>query len=215
GDYVIDNTMQMVEHSVEGIVNFLQAYNRGVEIVSILVPYMGWDRLDGLASSLAGTIAAVMAEQGWRLGEDIAFVCSSDAVHYGDSGWGGQNYAEFGTDASGYGRAVGRDMTLAETHLSGPVRRVGLEHFLYQCVDRNDVKKYTVTWCGRFSIPFGLNVVSRLAETLEGRAITGSLLDYGTSVSEASLNLDELGGLGVTAPNNFHHFVGYAALGYR
>ena len=34
------NDMQTVEHSVEAIVPFLQAYNRDVEIVSILVPYM-------------------------------------------------------------------------------------------------------------------------------------------------------------------------------
>ena len=45
--------------------------------------------------------------------------------------------------------------------------------------------------------------------------IVGTLLDYGTSVSEASLDVESLGGLGPTAPNNLHHFVGYAAIGYR
>lgn len=215
GDIVVHNDMQMAEHSVEGIVNFLQAYNRDVEIVSILVPYMEWDTLDRLASSLAGAIATIVADNGWRLGKDIAFVCSSDAVHYGDSEWGGQDYAEFGADAGGYARAVERDRELAREYLCGPLNRDALDDFLYRCVDRDDVRKYTITWCGRFSIPFGLNVVSRLAETLEGRTLTGTLLDYGTSVSEASLSLEELGGLGVTAPNNFHHFVGYAALGYR
>jgi AmmeMemoRadiSam system protein B len=214
-DIVQNNDMQMIEHSVEGIVNFLQAYDRDVEIVSILVPYMGWETMDRLAGDLARAIASIISENGWQLGRDIAFVCSTDAVHYGDSEWGGQNYAEFGTDAVGYLRAVERDRELANTYLSGEVKPAALEDFLYQCVDSDNVREYKITWCGRFSVPFGLDVVSRLTETLAGRPLTGFLLDYGTSVSEASLNLDGLDGMGVTAPNNFHHFVGYAALGYR
>jgi hypothetical protein len=43
----------------------------------------------------------------------------------------------------------------------------------------------------------------------------GTLLDYGTSVSEASLDLESIPGLGTTSPNNMHHFVGYAAIGYE
>jgi hypothetical protein len=61
-------------------------------------------------------------------------------------------------------------------------------------------------------VPFGLAATLRLAERLESRSLTGTLLDYGTSVSETSI---EVKGLGATAPNNFHHFVGYAAIGYR
>ncbi|MDH5627997.1 MAG: AmmeMemoRadiSam system protein B, partial [Candidatus Krumholzibacteria bacterium] len=41
-DFIVDNDMQTVEHSVEAIVPWLQAGNRDVEIVSILVPYMDW-----------------------------------------------------------------------------------------------------------------------------------------------------------------------------
>ena len=82
-------------------------------------------------------------------------------------------------------------------------------------MDSADVTKYLITWCGRFSIPFGLNVTSRLTDTLESRSLQGRLLDYGTSVSEASLDVEGLDGLGVTAPNNLHHFVGYAAIGYE
>jgi hypothetical protein len=104
---------------------------------------------------------------------------------------------------------------MAEDDLCGPLERAGLEEFLYRCVDSEDVTQYKITWCGRFSVPFGLNVASRLTEELENRPLVGTLLDYGTSVSEASLDLEPLGGLGSTAPNNLHHFVGYAAIGYR
>lgn len=214
-EYVVDNDMQMVEHSVEAIVPWLQAYNPDVEIVSILVPYMTWDTMDHLASTLAEVLSEIMGEKELKLGEDVCVISSADAVHYGDSGWGGSNYAEFGTDVAGYQKAVERDLALARDYLCGPVDRDHLKQFMYTCVDPEDVMKYRVTWCGRFSVPLGLNVASRLTQTLENRPLTGTLLDYGTSVSEASLDTEGLGNLGVTAPNNLRHFVGYAAIGYR
>ncbi|UCG52838.1 MAG: AmmeMemoRadiSam system protein B [Candidatus Latescibacterota bacterium] len=214
-DYVVNNDMQMVEHSVEAIVPWLQAYNRNVEIISILVPYMTWETMDRLAADLSTALEKILRAKKWRLGEDVCLIASADAVHYGDSGWGGSSYAEFGTDVVGYQRAVERDLSLARNHLSGPVDRDHLKEFLYTCVDRNDVMTYRVTWCGRFSVSFGLNVASRLTEAMEDRQLEGRILDYGTSVSEASLDTKDLDGLGSTAPNNFRHFVGYAAIGYE
>jgi AmmeMemoRadiSam system protein B len=213
--YVVSNDMQMVEHSVEAIVPFLQAYNRDVEIVSILVPHMDWNTLDRLASELTGALAAALAENAWSLGSDICLISSSDAVHYGDAGWGGRTYADFGSDVEGYRLAVERDIALAEKHLAGPIDRRDLREFLYACVDAENVMNYRITWCGRFSVPFGLDVASRLVERFESRSLRGVLLDYGTSVSEASLDLEGVGGLGTTAPNNLHHWVGYAAIAYR
>ncbi|MFH1734245.1 MAG: AmmeMemoRadiSam system protein B, partial [bacterium] len=103
-------------------------------------------------------------------------------------------------------------VSLAEMYLTGPVTADKLRGFLHSCADAEDVKQYKISWCGRFSIPFGLNVASRVVAELEGRPLTGYLLDYGSSVSEASLEVE---GIGVTAPNNLHHWVGYAAIGYR
>jgi hypothetical protein len=114
----------------------------------------------------------------------------------------------------GYRQAVQRDLEMAGL-LCGPVTAANLEAFLYRCVDRKNVFSYRVPWCGRFSVPLGLSVASSLTRSLEGRELTGVLLDYGTSVSEATLDLADLDGMGATAPNNFHHFVGYPAIGYR
>jgi AmmeMemoRadiSam system protein B len=214
-DCIVDNRMQMAEHSVEAIVPFLQAYQRDVEIVSILVPYMGWPTMDRLAKNLSDALTDIIREKNWKLGEDLAFICSADAVHYGDRGWGGADFAPFGTGLSGYQTAVNRDIALAEETLCGPVEPEKLADFLGRCVDPEDVMKYRITWCGRFSIPFGLNVASRVVRALEDRTLTGILLDYGTSVSEPSPDLEKLPGMGTTAPNNFHHFVGYAAIAYR
>lgn len=213
--YVVDNDMQQVEHSVEAIVPWLQAYNPNVEIVSILVPYMGWETMDRLATGLSRVLATIMRDKGWQLGQDIVLIASADAVHYGDSGWGGGDYADLGTDIDGYKKAVNRDIHLAESTLCGPIKRPALNKFLYTCADRDDVTQYKLSWCGRFSVPFGINVASRLSEELNGRLLEGTLLDYGTSVGEASLDLGQIEGLGTTAPNNLRHWVGYAAIGYE
>jgi AmmeMemoRadiSam system protein B len=215
GDIVVDNDMQQVEHSVEAIVPWLQSFNRDVEIVSILVPYMDWDTIDRLSGEVSSALVAIMKEKGWVLGRDVAIIASSDAVHYGDADWGGSTYADFGTGPDGYAKAVDRDRHLAGSTLAGVVHRNALREFLYTCVDRTDVTRYKVTWCGRFSVPFGLDVASRVKESLTAEPLTGTLLDYGTSLGEVSLDLKTIPGLGATAPNNLHHWVGYPAIGYR
>ena len=214
-DIVVDNDMHTVEHSVEAIVPWLQALRPDVEIIPVLVPYMDWDTSDRLAGEFASALAALMQEQSLIPGRDVAVIASADAVHYGDAGWGGSVYADFGTGVDGYAEAVARDRNLAASTLAGPVRRGALREFLYTCVDSTDVTQYKLTWCGRFSVPFGLNVAARVGETLTGRPPTGTLLDYGTSLGEVSLDLEAVPGLGATAPNNLHHWVGYLSLGYR
>lgn len=213
--FVISNYAQMVEHSVEPIAYFLQACNPEVEIVSILVPYMNWKRMGELSGELSGILAEIMRANSWKFGEDVAIICSADAVHYGDAGWGGGDYADFGVDITGYDKAVQRDIGLAKDFLSGKMSDEKLQGFLYSCTDSADIKQYKITWCGRFSIPFGLLTANKLALELEGKSLIGYLLDYGTSVSEVSLDLKGLEPMGVTAPNNLHHWVGYGALGYK
>ena len=52
-DYIINDKWQAIEHSVEGILPFLQYYNRNAEIVSILVPYMDWPVIDKISKDLS------------------------------------------------------------------------------------------------------------------------------------------------------------------
>lgn len=214
-DVYIDDDMHQVEHSLEAITPWLQALDPGVEIVPILVPYMDWETGDRLAGELSDALVEVMRERGWSLGRDVAIVVSADAIHYGDAGWGGSSYADLGTDPAGYARAVERDRALAETTLCGPIEKQKLREFLYTCVEPEDVTRYKLTWCGRFSIPFGLGVAMRVGEALDGSAPAGTLLGYGTSLGEISVDLEAVPGLGTTAPNHLHHWVGYPAIGYR
>jgi AmmeMemoRadiSam system protein B len=214
GDRIVDNDMHQVEHSLEALVPFLQAGNPAVEIVPVLVPYMEWPVMERLAGELGRALSEACRARGWEPGRDVAFVCSADAVHYGDAGWGASPYCPFGADLEGYRQAVEQDRRLLADHLTGPVEPERLKGFLYRCVEPGDVTRYRITWCGRFSIPFGLQVADRVTRELAGRPLRGTLLDYGTSVSEASLDDADLRGMGTTAPNNLHHFVGYPAVGY-
>jgi AmmeMemoRadiSam system protein B len=212
-DVVVDNAMHEMEHSIEAIVPFLQHRNRGVSIVPILAPYMTWERLAILSDHLAVALAAALERHEWKLGRDVAIVISSDAVHYGED----FEHAPFGSYADAYCRAEARDRQLVDRFLSGPLRQSDLRGLLHTLVDETDVRRYRLPWCGRFSVPFGLEVLRKTAERLGEPVPAGYPLRYGTSLSEAELPASREtrdAGLGYTAPSNFHHWVGYASIGY-
>ena len=211
--YVVDNAMHCREHSLEAIVPFLQRGYPNRKIVPILVPYMGWDRMDELSDELANALAATLQSNGWELGTDVAVVVSSDAVHYGPD----FDHAPFGTDAEAYEKATARERALALDHLVGNLDPSELHKFSSALVDPETLE-YRLPWCGRFSIPFGLEVLRKLSLSTAGKVPNGALLRYGTSLSEPELPVSSAtrsSGLGYTAPSNFHHWVGYAAVGYR
>ena len=211
--FVVDNAMHSREHSLEAIVPFLQFTDHDVSIVPLLVPYMSWERIDELTSEIAEALSHIMKANDWRLGRDLAIVVSSDAVHYGDD----FDHTPFGTDAPAYDRAVARDSQLAGDYLAGELDPSNLQKFLANLVDENDVRRYRIPWCGRFSIPFGLELLRKLSLANEATTPTGTFLRYGTSLSEAELPVTaatRAAGLGYTAPSNLHHWVGYAAVAY-
>jgi AmmeMemoRadiSam system protein B len=211
--FVVNNAMHCREHSLEAIIPFLQRGHPDRTILPILVPHMGWDRVTELTDELADAIVTIMQENGWRLGTDIAVVVSSDAVHYGPD----FNHAPFGTDTEAYDRAVARDLQLVDENLSGPLESAKLHRLLEKLVDPETLE-YRLPWCGRFSIPFGLELLRKVSIATEGETPYGSLLRSGTSLSEPELPVTSASresGLGYTAPSNLHHWVGYAAVGYR
>jgi len=211
--YVVDNAMQCREHSLEAILPFLQHNQPQRTIVPILVPYMGWQRIEELSDQLAAALVPIMKRNDWKLGRDLAIVVSSDAVHYGPD----FDHAPFGTDVDAYERAVSRDRRLADRYLEGPLTAAKLHGLLDTLVEPGDLD-YRLPWCGRFSVPFGLEVLRKVSLETEGRAPTGKLLDYGTSLEGPELAVSEQAredGLGYTAPSNFHHWVGYAAIGFQ
>jgi MEMO1 family protein len=211
--YEIHDSMQAVEHSVEAIIPFLQYYNKDIEIISILVPYMPYNRMDEISSSLSLAIKNVTTRNNLSWGKDYAIVISTDAVHYGDEDWGGKNYAIFGTDTTGYNQAVSHEYEIINNCLAGTILPDKIKMFTGYTVKEDNFRDYKWTWCGRYSVPFGL-LTTYYLQKLYGEDLTGVLIKYATSIDHPHIPVADIG-MGVTAPANNHHWVGYAAIGYR
>lgn len=211
--YTVNNNWQAEEHSVEGIVPFIQYYQRDAEIVSILVPYMNWNRIAQISKHLADVLAQIIQKNHWKPGEDLAFICSNDGDHYGDQDWGGRNLAPFGADDRGYLKATQQDSSLINEQLTGEITSQKLSSFCERVWGEKDLKEYKIRWCGRFAIPLGLNTINLLKMKLTNAPLTGHFLRYDTSYHLGKLPLDV--GLGTTAPNHLRHWVGYSAIGYH
>jgi len=213
-DYIVSSPMQAEEHSVEALIPWLQYYNRNVEIVSILAPYMSWNKLDSLSLDLSRVLGQIIRENHWKLGKDIAFLISNDCSHYGDQGWGGRNFAPFGVDCQGLKKGTARDRNIAHETLCGTLTSAKVRDFYGRVLDPKDYHKYKVTWCGRFAVPFGTNTLVHLMKVLNHKPLIGDFLRYGDSVELGELKVRQTG-MGVTAPANLHHWVGYVAIGYK
>jgi len=215
GSYRVSDEMHSIEHSVEAKLPFLQYYNRGVQFVPILVPFMSYARMTELALPLAHAIAAIMNDERLEWGTDIALLSSTDAVHYGDEGWGGKDFAFYGADAEGYEKALLHERRIMRDCFEGELQPERIERFTRYTLDDHDHREYKWTWCGRYSVPFGLLVAWRLQQLRRAKPLTGTILGYATSVDNARVKVDDLDGMGVTAPATLHHWVGYASVGYR
>jgi len=215
GSYRLSDEMHGLEHSVEAKLPFLQHYNRAVQFVPILVPSMTYTRMQELALPLARAIAAIIDEDALEWGRDIALLSSSDAVHYGDEGWSGRNFAFCGSGAQGYANALQHEQRIMAECFDGELRPDRIEQFTRYTLDRRDHREYKWTWCGRYSVPFGLLVAWHLQQTRSAPSLSGTVLGYTTSLDHAHLDVHDLEGMGVTAPATLRHWVGYAAVGFR
>jgi AmmeMemoRadiSam system protein B len=211
--YQVNDSMQKIEHSIEAIVPFLQYYNRDVQIVSILVPYMSFERIQEIAGLLSRAIKKATIDKGLNWGKDFAIIISTDAVHYGDEGWGGSNFARYGTDSAGYLQAMFHEYEIMN-NLAGNLDLLKIRAFCDSTVMEDDYRKYKWTWCGRYSVPMGLATAFTMNELLGKEPLVGSIIGYATSIDHETLSVEDLG-MGTTAPASMHHWVGYAALGYR
>ena len=209
GDVVQSDAMHDSEHSVEAIAYWLKHQDPDLELVPILVPTMSFERMQDLSARLAGAISEEMKARGWKMGKDLAVVISSDAVHYGPD-FKFTPYGEGRVEA--YTKACDTDRALLTGPLAGDVTTHSIRRAFETFCDPEDPGQYRLTWCGRFSIPFGLLTLDKLA-TAQGLKLHGQPLAYATSVGWPQLAV-KAEGLGTTAPSNLYHFVGYPAAAY-
>jgi AmmeMemoRadiSam system protein B len=210
GDALRDASSHDVEHSIEAEVYWLRHANPAVEIVPILAPATRFERLEEIAGRLGDAIAASMKARGLRLGADVAIVISADAIHYGPD-FHQVPFGDGGIDA--YSKAIARDRELLTGPLAGPVSVEKIRSLYASFVDPADPDTYRLSWCGRFSIPFGMLVLRRTSSALGMGPPVGMPIAYATSVGAPELRVRAVG-LGETAPANLYHFVGYPAVAW-
>jgi AmmeMemoRadiSam system protein B len=215
GTFVVHDEMQSIEHSVEAKLPFLQHADRAVSFVPILVPFMSFARMNELALPLADALAAVIESERLDWGRDVALLSSTDAVHYGDDGWDGRNFARYGVDERGYAEALRHEARILADCFAGDLSPERIECFTRHTLAERDHREYKWTWCGRYSVPFGLLTAWHLARLRGGAALSGTVLGYATSLGEQRIRVDDLDTMGVTAPATLRHWVGYVAIGYR
>ena len=211
--YVIHDSLQKVEHSLEALIPFLEHYNPDVQIIPVIVPYMPFSRMETVSAELAGALKETMDEAGLAWGSGWSAVISTDAVHYGNEDWGGSNYDRFGVDSAGYLQAVSYENGIIDSMLTGNLSPEKIKAFSSCTVEENDYRLYKWTWCGRYAVPLGLMTAYRIAMK-ENKPLTGITVGYSTSIANTPLPVSDLG-MGLTAPAKLTHWVGYAAIGYR
>jgi AmmeMemoRadiSam system protein B len=215
GSFCVSDEMHGIEHSVEAKLPFLQHYHRGVELVPILVPAMSFARMRQLAEPLASTIASIMDAERLEWGADVALLASTDAVHYGDEGWDGRNFARYGVDARSYAQALAHERRIIVDCLEGELGPERIERFTRYTLADHDHREYKWTWCGRYSVPLGLLTAWHLRRLRAAAPLAGDVLAYATSLEGQRIDVGDLDGMGVTAPATLRHWVGYAAVGFR
>jgi MEMO1 family protein len=213
--FIINDSLQQAEHSVEAIIPFLQFKNKKIQILSILVPFMPYSRMDEISTPLAKALIKVMKKHNLEWGKDVALVISTDAVHYGDQEWGGKNYAPYDCDTDGYIKAKYLESEIINNCLTGDLKTSRIKFFMEYTLKQDDYKVYKWTWCGRYSLPFGLLTSLKMQEILsKGEPLKGTLVGYSTSIAGLSLPVSDIG-MGSTAIATLHHWVGYCAVGFK
>ncbi|MBI5475151.1 MAG: AmmeMemoRadiSam system protein B [Ignavibacteriales bacterium] len=194
--FKVNNKAHLLEHSIEGLIPFLQYFNLDVKITPIMVTAMPYERMEAVSENLSAIILEYIREQKLEIGKDIIFLMSSDANHYGTD----FNNIPFGEDSTAHAKATLQDQRIANDYLSGTVESVKIQKLA------NELK--SVVWCGKFSIPFGLLTTEKIIKAVSGKELTGKILRYSDTFTEGVLPLKGTQ-MGTTAPFSLKHWCGF------
>lgn len=211
--FIAHDSMQVLEHSLEAIVPFLHKKNKALEIVPILVPYINYETIDVISTDLSNVVSEILKANNLDFGKDVAIVISNDAVHYGTENWS-RNLAPYGVDDAGTLKAINHDKRLINDLLTGELSMNKVKKFTQETVQETDYKEYKWVWCGRYSVPFGLAFANKLNVLQNNVPLTGSFLDYASSIDHTLIQVEDLG-MGTTAIATQKHWVAYASIKYE
>lgn len=205
--FSINDKAHTLEHSIEALIPFLQHFNPGVKITPIMVTQMPFETMDNISSELSGIIADYIKKNSLTVGKDIAFLISSDATHYGED----FNFTPYGEDENAHSMATERDIYTANTYLNKTLDVPAVNALNNELTSRQDPKFSAPTWCGRFSVPFGLLTTVKTLEKL-GLKASGKVLRYSDTWTEGVMPVKRTN-LGITAPFSLKHWCGHLSAG--
>lgn len=207
---VQDPAFQDSEHSLEGIAYCLKHQDPEVEILPVILPSAPFAKLQAMAEEFGTALASCMKARGWTLGRDVAVVISSDGIHYGRD----FNYTPYGEGGVGpFQAAMEHDRKVLRELLAGEVTPEMARTFFEAMVDPDHPETYRKTWCGRFSIPFGLMLLRTASRELGLAPLRGMPVAFGASVDVPELQVRPLG-LGPTCPISLYHFVSFPSAAF-
>jgi len=209
-DTLTDDRMHDGEHSLEAVAYWLRHQRPDLEILPLMVPMAGFDKLEAMAARTGEALADLMKARGLVLGRDVAVVISSDGVHYGED----FHHTPFGAGGvEAYQLAAARDRSLLAGPLNGPVNARSARAFFETCVDPKDPGTYRVTWCGRYAVPFGMLMLKAAAGVLDQPGPVARPVALSFTVDTPELPVRALG-LGSAVPASLYHFVGTPAVAF-
>ena len=208
-DFIVSNQAHSLEHSIEAMVPWLQFSNPDIRITPIMVTAMPFARMEELSDRLAEVLAGYMKENSLRPGQDIFFLISADANHYGkDFG-----NIPFGEDEKAHQLGTAQDQRFAQAAFSGPLNDNKIRNLTQALWGATYLDYGNTYWCGKYDIPFGLLTIKKTIHKAAGRGLNGNVIRYSDSYSEGVIPLKKAG-FGITAPFSLKHWVGYVAAGF-
>jgi len=207
--FIVNNRAHELEHSIEALIPFLQYFNPDVKITPIMVSPMPFDKMEEISSNLATVISDYIIKNKLKLGEDIFFLISADANHYGKD----FNNLAFGEGESAWERALQFDRMLIDKYLTGEIDEKKIYGLTTELWGKTYLDYKNSYWCGKYSIPFGLISIEKIVFKVSNKKIKGQLFRFSDTYSEGVIPLRKIG-LGTTAPFSLRHWVSFFSIGY-
>lgn len=203
--FTVNDEAQTMEHSIEALLPFIQHYNREIKITPIMITTMDINRMETITEEISKIIANYIDKNNLQLGSDIFFLISSDANHYGKD----FKNTPYGEDEKAHKTATDNDKRIAESCIGTEINKASVKKLTDELWDG----KPAPVWCGRYSIPFGLLTISKVAKLVSNKTVEGKVFKYSDTVTEGVLPVKNTK-MGLTAVANYQHWCGWLSAGF-
>jgi len=207
-NYIVSNKAHSLEHSIEGLIPFLQHYNINVKITPIMVTAMSFDKMDSLSAQVAEIILDYINENKLKLNEDVFFLLSNDANHYGED----FDNHPYGMDETAHNVATANDQRIIGQDINGVVSKEKLKSLSNELWPEAGYHNDCPLWCGKYSVIFGLLTINKVVNK-SGKILLGKLFEYSDTWTEGVLPVKGTK-MGITAPYSLKHWVGFFSAGF-